>query len=98
MPAAEPYQTADLSQYGLTLKDVESAVFLIDGRHRFRGHLAIGRLFAYQEDKLLRIVGKIMTIKLLSPFFALGYILVAKNRRFLPGATEACGKRPPHSK
>ena len=94
MPAASPYQELDLSIYGLTLHEAESAVYLVSETYKHRGHIAIGWLFLGQTKTLYKIAGRILTSKILSPIFSLGYTWVAKNRRFLPGATEACGKRP----
>lgn len=96
MPAAVPYQDVELEKYGLSFKQVESAVYLLDETtgSQYRGHSAIGKLFALQEKKRYRILGRVMSLKILFPMFALGYRIVASNRRYLPGATEACGRRP----
>ncbi len=94
MPAAIPYQQTDLHQYGLSLQEVEKAVYLVSGEARLSGHEAVAQLFLWQERPLLRILGRLMGAKIFQPIMRWGYRLIADNRRFLPGATEACGVKP----
>jgi predicted DCC family thiol-disulfide oxidoreductase YuxK len=97
MPAALPYKLALLSDYGLSKEEAENAVYLVSAESKLRGHNAISQLFLFQKGKY-KLLGRLMSWRLLSPIMKLGYYLVAKNRRFLPGATDTCGIRPGHSK
>jgi len=95
MPAAEPYQSAKLNKLGLTLAQVEESVYLITQSRKLSGHRAIAQLLLWQNKYRYRLLGRILATKLLSKIWQWGYNLVAKNRRYLPGATAACGIKKP---
>jgi predicted DCC family thiol-disulfide oxidoreductase YuxK len=97
MPAAIPYQQTDLDKYGLLLEEVEKAVYLVSSDIKFSGHAAVAQLFLWQSSRRYRLLGRLMMLPLLQPIMKFGYRLVAENRRFLPGATEACGVRKAQS-
>lgn len=96
MPAVEPYQASGYSKFGLKISDVENAVYLcgLNERYNLRGHLAIAQVFKWQPKKLYVFLGYLMSNPILSPIFGVGYFLVAKYRRFLPGGTPSCGVKP----
>lgn len=98
MPAATPYQKTDLNKHGLLLDEVEKAVYLVDSTNKLSGHAAVGQLFLWQNNRGYKILGQIIMFKTLQPIMRLGYRLIAENRRFLPGATEACGIRKAQTK
>jgi hypothetical protein len=86
-----PWQKADLERYGVTEEEAESAVWWEEpsgGRHR--GHRAVAEALITCRG-MWPVVGRVL---LLPPPVAwvgsLGYDLVARYRRFLPGTTPAC--------
>lgn len=95
MPAAEPYQSADLEKLGLSLKQVEESVYLVTPTKKLSGHRAISQLLLWQTKNRYKLIGRILASKMLSQMWNFGYQLVANNRRYLPGATAACGVRAP---
>lgn len=90
MPESVPFQVADLDQLGLSLRQVETAVWLVAGDQRYRGHQAVAQLLTLQPAPGWRALGWLMRVQPLSVLFALGYALVAKFRHLMPGATENC--------
>jgi hypothetical protein len=95
MPAAEPYQSADLEKLGLSLKQVEESVYLVTPTRKLSGHRAVAQLLLWQTRKRYKLIGRILASQILSGVWSVGYQLVANNRRYLPGATAACGVRSP---
>lgn len=97
MPAVEPFQNESYKKFNLSLSEVENAVFLCSKEldEKLRGHLAIAEILTWQPQLRFRILGKVMSNRLLSPLFGFGYRLVAKYRRYLPGGTPTCGIKPP---
>lgn len=95
MPAAEPYQSADLEKLGLSLKQVEESVYLVTPTRKLSGHRAVAQLLLWQTRKRYKLIGRILASQILSGVWSVGYQLVANHRRYLPGATAACGVRSP---
>jgi predicted DCC family thiol-disulfide oxidoreductase YuxK len=94
MPAVRPFQEGGYLEYGLTLEKVENSIYLCQkdsGELPLRGHAAIAEILSWQSNRLYLFLGKMMSLKILSPGFRLGYSLVAKYRRYLPGGTKTCG-------
>lgn len=90
---AIPWQTTDLSRWPVTEEEVRRAAWWIepDGR-RFGAHLAAARAFIACGPRWAW-VGWLMRIPPIRWLVALAYVIVAKNRRHLPGATPACKRR-----
>ena len=85
-----PYQAVDLEEHGLTVDQTRKAAWWIgaDGRRR-RGAGAIAqalRACGWPWSWL----GVLLLIPPISWLAALGYLLVARWRRRLPGSTPAC--------
>jgi predicted DCC family thiol-disulfide oxidoreductase YuxK len=98
--AVTPWQfVPDLGRLGLTVEDVSTAAYWIDGRGRgHRGHLAFADAFRAMGGGW-RPVGAAMRIPPVSWLAAIVYDVIARNRHRLPGATPACrlpgqGSRP----
>jgi predicted DCC family thiol-disulfide oxidoreductase YuxK len=82
------YQKVKFSNFGLSLADVQSQVWLIESDQKYGGHLAVSWLFRHQPTWGWRALG--LLIKAFSPLSALVYRWVAKNRHRLPGGTKEC--------
>src|SRR5258707_14647032 len=85
-----PWQRIDLATYGLTPVDATAAAWWISpaGR-RYRGHLAVGQTLR-DCGGWSRLAGWLSSVPPFSWLAALVYIVVARNRHHLPGATPAC--------
>jgi predicted DCC family thiol-disulfide oxidoreductase YuxK len=85
-----PWQRMELARYGLTPEDAGAAAWWIDraGR-RYRGHAAIGRTLI-DCGGWWRLAGTLLSAPPISWAAALGYVVVARYRHRLPGATPAC--------
>ena len=96
MPRVEPFQNGNYLDYNLTSQDVENAIFLchFETKNTLRGHLAIAEILKWQQEVHYRILGGFLSSKLFYPIFSLGYYLVARYRRYLPGGTPNCGIKP----
>jgi predicted DCC family thiol-disulfide oxidoreductase YuxK len=86
----QPWQSLDLSRYGLTEQDVITAAYWIDeAGTAHRGHEA-----AAYGLKAMAPAWRLLGAVLLTPPFSLAarglYALVARNRHRLPGSTDAC--------
>jgi len=80
----------DLSELGLTVADVSTAVYWVDAYGRTsRGHTAIARSLTRSKGAL-SVIGWLLLLPPLSWLAGPAYRLVAKNRMRLPGATAAC--------
>ena len=88
---AIPWQRTNLADFGLTVEQASSKVYLItkDGQ-AFGGHEAFAGLLRLERNGLLRILGSLLTLPPISWFAAGGYRLVAKYRHKLSGGTPAC--------
>ncbi len=88
--AVVPWQSLDLSTYGLTEQDVSTAAYFIDENHTaHRGHKAV-ELVLKTTNWPTRAAGIAIVTPPLSWIAPYGYALVAKYRYRLPGATDAC--------
>ena len=85
-----PWQRIDVAMYGLTYEDTKSAAWWISpsGR-RYRGHLAIGQTLR-ECGGWWRPLGWFCFVPPFSWAAALAYIVAARYRHHLPGATPAC--------
>jgi predicted DCC family thiol-disulfide oxidoreductase YuxK len=85
-----PFQRADLASLGLTLEQVEEAVWWVgaDGR-RARGHWAVAA--ALQASRgLWRSLGTVLNARAVAPAASRAYAWVARNRHRLPGGAPEC--------
>ncbi len=88
MPRYAAYQNVDLTEYQLSLAEVQAKVWLVDGQNHLGGHLAVAWLFTNQPALGWRIIGAL--IRAFGPVSALVYRWIAKNRHRLPGGTKEC--------
>jgi predicted DCC family thiol-disulfide oxidoreductase YuxK len=96
MPAAVPYQTADLSAVGLTEQQCSESVRYVDANGTlFAAHDAVGALLrdAGRGWWLLGSLERVPGIRWLS---GVAYRWIAKNRYRLPGGTPACSLSDRH--
>jgi predicted DCC family thiol-disulfide oxidoreductase YuxK len=85
-----PWQRIDLATFGLTSEDAKAAAWWIDpAGHRYRGHLAVGQTLR-DCGGWWRPAGGLLSVPPISWGAALAYVVVARNRHHLPGATPAC--------
>ncbi|MFW5925551.1 MAG: thiol-disulfide oxidoreductase DCC family protein [Myxococcota bacterium] len=86
----EPYQVLDLSLHGLTREEASRHAWWVEpDRRRYRGHLAVGRALMACGGGWAWI-GRLLLVPPVRWLAAIGYALVARNRRHLPGAVPAC--------
>ena len=85
-----PWQRIDLATYGLSPEDARAAAWWISpvGR-RYRGHLAVAQTLR-DCGGWPRMAGWLISVPPFSWVAVLVYIVVARYRRHLPGATPAC--------
>jgi len=85
-----PWQRLDLATHGLKTEDASAAAWWISptGR-RFRGHMAVSETLRHCSG-WLRPAGWLLSVPPFSWVAVLIYILVARYRHHLPGATPAC--------
>lgn len=94
-PPAQPYQWADLDQFGLTTEEAAAMVWLVlaDSQgtvHQYGGYLAVSVMLRHQPSIGWRFLGVLMDTPPFSLIANLGYRLVARFRYLLPGGTPAC--------
>lgn len=89
--AITPWQALDLAALGLTEEQVSAAVQWQDasGSVTASGADAIARALL-TCGRPWRWIGRALTWRVVRPFAAIGYRLVARYRYRLPGATDAC--------
>lgn len=89
--AIVPWQALDLGALGLTEEQVTSAVQWqdADGRVTASGADAVARALLTCGAPW-RWAGRVLTWRVVRPFAAVGYRIVARYRYRLPGATAAC--------
>lgn len=95
MPAATPYQWAQLDELGLSVDEAAERVWLVatdarGGLHQYGGHLAVSVLLRHQPRRAWRFLGVLLDTPPFSVLAAAGYGLVARYRYLLPGGTPAC--------
>ena len=88
--AVVPWQEADLEALGITAEQAIEAVQWVaaDGAV-LSGHRAIAATLA-TAGRGWRLIGRILTLPVISPLAAVVYRWVADNRHRLPGGTPAC--------
>jgi len=86
----KPWQSLDLSLFGLTEDEVSSAVYWIDGTDKYSGHVAIGKSLRANKNRLFQALGSVLLFKPFGPIFIIAYKILARYRHKLPGSTTAC--------
>jgi predicted DCC family thiol-disulfide oxidoreductase YuxK len=88
--AVEPWQSLDLTALRLSAADVAEAAWWVDAAGaRHRGHHAIAAALRAIGGRWA-VLGRLLTLPLVSPLAALAYRLIARYRYRLPGSTAAC--------
>jgi predicted DCC family thiol-disulfide oxidoreductase YuxK len=72
---AIPFQSADLSQYGLTIGECAAQLYVIKGKKKYGGIKAVTLLLRKRKNRITALV-----IKLSGPLGDKGYKWVAANR------------------
>jgi predicted DCC family thiol-disulfide oxidoreductase YuxK len=72
---AIPYQSADLSQFGLTIGECAAQLYVIKGKKKYGGIKAVTLLLRKRRNRIAALV-----IKLSGPLGDKGYKWVAANR------------------
>jgi len=72
---AIPYQSADLSQYGLTIGECAAQLYVIKGKKKYGGIKAVRLLLRKRKNRITAAI-----IKLTGPLGDKGYKWVAANR------------------
>jgi predicted DCC family thiol-disulfide oxidoreductase YuxK len=85
----QAWQFLDLAALDLTVRDVTTAAWWIDGPRRDRGHRAIGRALV-AVGGAWGVVGRLLLVPPVSWVARPVYALVARFRHRMPGATDAC--------
>ena len=86
----QPYQWANLAEFGLTEAEAAAKVQLVSSGKVYDGHRCIAKLLLLQTNPLVKLLGVIMVSPLLDRVSAAVYDWVAANRQRLPGGTPAC--------
>ena len=83
-------QSRNASAYGLNPRELTSAVYWIDARNRaWSAEKAVARTLKAMGGPW-SILGSAVALPGISLLAGVGYRLVARNRRRLPGGTDAC--------
>jgi predicted DCC family thiol-disulfide oxidoreductase YuxK len=72
---AIPYQSADLSQYGLTIEECAAQLYVIKGKKKYGGIEAVRLLLRKRKNRITALV-----VKLSGPLGDKAYKWVAANR------------------
>jgi predicted DCC family thiol-disulfide oxidoreductase YuxK len=72
---AIPYQSADLSQFGLTIQECATQLYVIKGKKKYGGIKAVTLLLRKRKNRLAALI-----LKLSGPLGDKGYKWVAANR------------------
>ena len=72
---AIPYQSAELSQFGLTIQECATQLYVIKGRKKYGGIKAVTLLLRKRKNRLAALI-----LKLSGPLGDKGYKWVAANR------------------
>jgi predicted DCC family thiol-disulfide oxidoreductase YuxK len=80
-----PFQTVeDVTRYGLTISDVQSASYWIDDRGRaFRGSRSIAHALE-RAGGLWKIIGTVLDLPVVRVVAAAAYVVISRNRHRLP--------------
>lgn len=87
--AIAPWQSLDLTEYGLTETDCTTAAYWVQDGVAHRGADAFVHGLAVCDNPM-RLVGKVLGLPPILWLAHRVYPLVAKYRHRLPGATDAC--------
>jgi predicted DCC family thiol-disulfide oxidoreductase YuxK len=89
---AQPWQALDLEALGLTVDDVTTAAYWLDGSGRVaaRGAAAASAALRSCRRPWWRLLGAVTGARVLRPLADRVYAVVAANRHRLPGGTAAC--------
>ncbi len=90
MPAAVPFQWADLDAYGLSLAEAQSQVWLITPERHYGGAAAVTAMLRHQPESVYRFLGWILQAPPLSWLADAAYWVVSRLRHVLPGGTPTC--------
>lgn len=94
-PESKGYQDLKPETYGLTLKEVQSSIWLIrDGQEPLGANRAATAILKSQPTYLWRMLGYLGDSYWIRPFARQLYFTIARNRHRLPGSTEACEVKP----
>jgi len=90
---AEPYQFLDLSEFGVSRVEAESAVQYLRSGKQFKGAEAIARCLM-DSKTIWSVAGWLMRAPVILSFAEIVYAAVAVNRHRLPGGTPECQLKP----
>lgn len=82
--AAQDLDDADLARVKLDRAEVMRAAWWIDNGEKSRGHLAVGKALAASRGPW-GLVGSILLVPPVRWLAALGYSIVVRSRRLIPG-------------
>lgn len=90
-PECIGFQDLNPSDYGLSIKDVQSSIWLIQPKKPpISANEAAAAILRMQPNYLWRLLGTLSDTYWVRPFARLIYFTIAKNRHKMPGATESC--------
>jgi predicted DCC family thiol-disulfide oxidoreductase YuxK len=89
MPTAIPFQSADLSGYGLSEAEAHDRVWLITPERHYGGAGAVSAILRHQPDASARFAGWMLQAPPLSWLADGAYWVVSRLRHILPGGTPA---------
>ena len=84
-----PWQSLDLAAEGLTVDEVTTAAYWLEGGTRARGARAAAAALK-TCGPAYAVLGWLIDLPPVRPLARVGYFLVAKYRYKLPGSTDAC--------
>lgn len=86
----QPWQWAQLSDYGLTSEVAAAKVQLFATGKTYAGHKAFAKLLRLQKQWWFKVPGGLLVTPPFSWGARVAYYFVAKYRHKLPGGTPAC--------
>jgi predicted DCC family thiol-disulfide oxidoreductase YuxK len=90
LPAAQPFQSADLAALGLSRAVCDQAVQFVDGDGSVHaGSRAIARVLIASRGPWA-VLGRLMSVPVVRGVSAVAYRVIARHRHRLPGSTQAC--------
>jgi predicted DCC family thiol-disulfide oxidoreductase YuxK len=93
-PKYVAFQKIDPAQFGLTIEQVRSEIWLVDlstlATSPLGGHLAAGQILLHQKNPFYKLLGWLFKTPPTSFIANLSYRWVAKNRHRLPGGSRQC--------